>query len=83
MRRIQLDVIPDPEMLCFAKPEEIKAWVNQTLDENNDAPLEIQFHMDSAVPLANVQTIFDTCKNRGIPVNYESLLSRWKIGVNS
>ena len=73
---MQLDVIPDPEMLCFGTPDQIRNWVHLTLDENEDGPMEIQFHMDAAVPLKNVQTIFDSCRNRGVSVPYESLVTR-------
>ncbi len=74
---IRLDLIPDPQMLCFGTPEDCRAWVERSLLESGNGPLEIRFHVDAAVPEHNVAAMFDTVTQHGYPPYDESLVKRW------
>ena len=54
-------------MLCFGTPEDCRAWVERSLVETGNGPLEIRFHVDAAVPEHNVAAIFDTVTQHGCP----------------
>ena len=74
---IRIDLMPDPQMLCFGTPEDCRAWVERALAETGNGPLEIRFHVDAAVPERNIASIFDTATRHGCPPYAESLIKRW------
>jgi len=79
--KIKIDMIPDTRLLQVGSSAEIGKWVRNCLVENDDGPLEIQFHLDAGMPFENVKTIFTTLEDEGIPVLYESLSERWNIQI--
>ena len=76
---VRVDTIPDPQMLCFGSPSDCRDWAERSIEETGDGPLEIRFHMDAAVPAANIRAIFDTVTRHGHPPYSESLVDRWGI----
>ena len=64
-------------MLCFGTPEDCRAWVERSLMETGNGPLEIRFHVDAAVPEHNVAAILDTVTQHGCTPYNESLVKRW------
>ncbi|MFV2065583.1 MAG: uroporphyrinogen decarboxylase family protein [Pirellulales bacterium] len=73
----QLDVIPDPAMLHGGTTSDVRAFMKQVLAENEEGPLEIQFHMEPGMPWENALAIFETMRAHGVVPEYTSLVERW------
>lgn len=76
---VPIHTIPDPRMLCFGKEQELRDWVEQSLAENADGPLEFQFHMDAAAPVKNAAAIYDALARHGYKPYDKSLTARWGV----
>jgi uroporphyrinogen-III decarboxylase len=63
---VQLDIIPDLPLLFEGTPGEIRNWVKRVLKENQSGPMEIQFHLDTGIPLENGIAIFEALISEGI-----------------
>jgi uroporphyrinogen-III decarboxylase len=60
-----LEIAPSAQMLSLSKPDDVRRWVHQTLEENRDGPLMFVYHLDLGYPLENVLAIHDTLIERG------------------
>jgi uroporphyrinogen-III decarboxylase len=64
-REVTLDVMPDPKVFCFGKPDECAAWVRQCVEENQSGPLEIQYHLDLGTPEPNALAMHHALREAG------------------
>jgi hypothetical protein len=76
-RDLKIDLIPDIHLLNEDHADEIRLWINQCFSENDNGPLDIQFHYDVGMPFNNIETIFTALAQRGITCHHDSLVNRW------
>ena len=61
----KIEVAPDAQMLCFGSTDDVRAWVQRTLDENEQGPLRFVYHLDLGYPVENLTTIHDVLIEKG------------------
>jgi uroporphyrinogen-III decarboxylase len=76
---IEIDVIPDPQLLFSGPPEKVSDWVRESVSQNGGGPMTIEVHIDAQVPFANTVAIFDTLRELGHELYSDSLVQRWGI----
>ena len=60
-----IEIAPDAEMLCFGSADDVRRWVESTLEENRGGPLMFVYHLDLGYPTENVLVIHDVLIERG------------------
>jgi len=63
----EINVFPPVEALLAGVPQsEIISWLNKTLSENQDGPLQIAYHLEADYDIQNGLAINDELKKRGL-----------------
>jgi uroporphyrinogen-III decarboxylase len=63
---IRIDLMPETHLLTSGKPEQVDAWVRQSLKDNGNGDLQFQYHLDLNQPEVNCLQINKTLKALGI-----------------
>jgi len=63
---LKIDIAPPIELLLEGSPKnELVTWLDQTLAENGDGPLQIGFHMEPGYSLENCLAVHDHMRRLG------------------
>ncbi len=65
----KINIAPPVECLTGASVKDRAiSWIDKTIEENADGPLQIEFHIEPDYSAAGYLQIFDCLKEKGIPV---------------
>lgn len=65
-----IHVAPPMEMMMQGIPRsDILGWLNKTLSENDDGPLQIAYHMEADYEIGNCLALHDELERRGYIIN--------------